>query len=80
MIYYYGSKGIVDGDGRFEIRRGGERISNGCIVTVSVNLKEGLISWAVNGVEQFDYFSHKLTLRDIEWVPFLRMIDNTDKI
>ena len=78
VIYYDGANGIVAGEGKGWFWGGGNRLKTGELVTMTVDLKEGEVTWAID--KNIKYRHSMPNLRDyrIKWVPYLWMQDRGD--
>ena len=68
------------GDGQGMVKRGGRRFGSGDKVTVTVNLETGEVAWLINGQEGQTYKMEKLKNKSINWVPYIEMLRNGDKV
>ena len=67
------------GDGGKE-KEGGKEYKNGDKVTVTVNLETGEVAWLINGQEGASYKMERLKNKSINWVPYILMRYNGDKV
>ena len=63
----------MEGDGKDTIWSGGRKFSDGDTITMTVDLGEAEIEWAINEKSQYTYYMPKLRDDTVKWVPFLWM-------
>ena len=59
---------------------GGRSWKDGDKVTVHVNLETGEVAWLINGQEGASYKMERLKNKSINWVPYILMFRNGEKV